>query len=111
MPTQRFEGVLQYLRTVCRNPGDVDLTDAELLRRFLTRREETAFALLVQRHGAMVLSVCRRVLGDAHGAEDSLQATFIVLSRRAASIRCTGSLANWLYGVAQRIAMKASKRK
>ncbi|HWY88477.1 MAG TPA: sigma-70 family RNA polymerase sigma factor, partial [Gemmataceae bacterium] len=107
MPTQRFEGVLQYLRTVFQNPADRDLTDAELLRRFLTHREETAFALLVQRHGAMVLSVCRRVLGDAHGAEDSLQATFIVLSRRAASIRCTGSLANWLYGVAQRIALKA----
>jgi RNA polymerase sigma factor (sigma-70 family) len=99
--------MLQCLRHACAADEVRDLNDAELLRRFLALREEAAFAVLVQRHGPMVLGVCRRVLGDAHGAEDAFQATFIVLVRRAASLACTGSLANWLYTVAQRIASKA----
>jgi RNA polymerase sigma factor (sigma-70 family) len=101
--------VLHYLGSICQAPGG-DLTDAELLQRFLARREETAFALLVQRHGPMVLGVCRRVLGDADGADDSFQATFLVLVRRAAAIRKQQSLASWLYGVAQRIAARARAR-
>jgi RNA polymerase sigma factor (sigma-70 family) len=87
-------------------PGDRDLADGELLERFLARREEAAFAILVERHGPMVLSVCRRILGDEHSAEDALQATFLVLVRRARSIRKKESLASWLHGVARRIAAK-----
>jgi len=84
-----------------------DVSDADLLKSFLTSRDDTAFAVLVHRHGPMVLSVCERVLGDAHAAEDAFQATFMVLVRRAGSIRKSAPLANWLYGVAQRIANKA----
>ena len=82
-------------------------TDRQLLRRFTKARDESAFELLIQRHGPMVLGVCRRVLGNADGAEDAFQATFLVLVRRAASIQRPELLGNWLYGVAFRIASRA----
>jgi len=90
----------------------VGLTDAELLERFALRRDdaaEAAFETLLARHGAMVLNVCRQVLGDSHAAEDAFQATFLVVVRRAGSLRVRkpGSLGPWLYGVAYRIALKA----
>src|SRR5207237_3043609 len=78
--------------------------------RFFSGHEEDAFTVLVQRHGPMVLGVCQRLLGDLHLAEDSFQATFIVLARRAAAIRSRTSLGTWLYAVAQRIAMKAKAK-
>jgi RNA polymerase sigma factor (sigma-70 family) len=107
MPKATLGDMLRSLRHMCETHGALDLTDGQLLQRFLAQRDEAAFTILVQRHGPMVLGVCRRVLGDAHGAEDSCQATFMVLVRRAASISCTGSLTSWLYTVAQRIATKA----
>ena len=89
------------------------LTDAQLLDRFAERDSETsdiAFAALVTRHGPMVLGVCRRLLDDAHSAEDAFQATFLVLARRAGSVRVDDSLGRWLYGVARRIACRARAR-
>lgn len=86
------------------------LSDGELLGRFLERRDEVAelaFAVLVERHGSMVLGVCRRIMGDPHDADDAFQATFLVLARRARSIRVEGSLGRWLFGVAMRVAMRA----
>jgi len=83
------------------------MTDGELLERFVTGRDETAFELLVRRHGRMILSLCRRALGDDHEAEDAFQATFLILVRNARSIRKRESLASWLYGVALRVTRKA----
>jgi RNA polymerase sigma factor (sigma-70 family) len=82
-------------------------TDAQLLGRFVGANDEAAFEALVQRHGPMVLGVCRRVLRDANSAEDAFQATFLVLVRKAATIAKPQLLGNWLYGVAYRVAMKA----
>ena len=79
-------------------------TDEELLGLFIAHQDQAAFAELVRRHGPMVLRVCRRVLQHAQDAEDAFQATFIVLARKAATVKL---LPNWLYGVAQRVASKA----
>lgn len=81
------------------------LADAELLRRFVTQRDELAFAQMVRRHGPMVLRTCQRVIGQAHDADDAFQATFMVLVRRAGSIQPPGMLAAWLHGVACRCAL------
>jgi RND family efflux transporter MFP subunit len=86
------------------------LTDGELLEQFLRHPDalgEAAFAILVERHGPMVLRVCRGVLRDEHEAEDALQATFLVLARRARGIHKRGSVASWLFGVAVRVASRA----
>src|SRR6516225_134190 len=87
-------------------PGE-DQTDGQLLERFVARKDEAAFTLLVKRHGSLVLNVCRRLLGQAEDAEDALQATFLVLVRKARTLDRRGSLAGWLYGVAYRIAVRA----
>jgi RNA polymerase sigma factor (sigma-70 family) len=91
-------------RTLLRLGNAASLTDEDLLARFVAHQDQAAFAELVQRHGPMVLRVCRRVLQHAQDAEDAFQATFIVLARKANTVRL---LPNWLYGVAQRVASKA----
>ncbi len=88
-------------------------SDRQLIDRFLARRDtagEAAFAALVARHGPMVLDVCRQLLGDRHHAEDAFQAVFLVLARKAGSIRDPDLLGNWLYGVSLRTARKAKVR-
>jgi RNA polymerase sigma factor (sigma-70 family) len=102
--------VLRFLRRKCDAADERDDNDAALLERFLTRREQAAFGILLQRHGPMVLGVCRRILADPHAAEDAFQATFVVLIRRAGSIRKPASLASWLHGVARHIAGRARAR-
>jgi len=88
-------------------PGD---DDRALLARFVATGDEAAFALLVDRHGPLVRGTCRRVLGDAHLADDAFQATFFLLARKAPSLRLRAGLANWLYVVARRSAVRLAKR-
>src|SRR5262245_31719811 len=85
-------------------------SDEELLRRFVAAREEAAFTALVRRHGPMVLGVCQRVLHNRQDAEDAFQATFLVLARRAPSLREPARLGGWLYVVASRVARTARER-
>jgi RNA polymerase sigma-70 factor (ECF subfamily) len=105
--------VVRHLRTLFHFGVAGSLGDEQLLDRFLARRDEAgdeAFAELVQRHGPMVLGVCRRILGHAHDAEDAFQATFLVLARKAASVARREKVASWLYGVAVRTAKEARTR-
>jgi RNA polymerase sigma factor (sigma-70 family) len=93
-------------RALLRRDG-ADLSDAELLTRFAERRDEAAFEALVRRHAPMVLGVCRRLLRNAHDAEDAVQVVFLVLAQKAASVRPREAVAGWLYGVARKAALKA----
>lgn len=92
---------MQHLR----HPGRIP--DRELLQRFLDGRDEAAFAELVGRHGPMVLALCRRVLRDRHDAEEAFQATFLTLARKGRHVR--SRLACWLFTVARRTAVAASR--
>lgn len=107
MAEKKLDTVLQQIRQTVGTPGVEELADHQLLQRFAAGQEESAFAALVRRHGPMVLGVCRRILRDAHQAEDAFQATFLVLARKAGSIRKQESVASWLHGVALRVAGKA----
>jgi RNA polymerase sigma factor (sigma-70 family) len=94
------------LQVIC-GPDAASKTDGQLLEQFLTRRDEAAFAVLVRRHGAMVLGVCRRVLGDATDADDAFQAAFLILVRKAATLTARPFLGDWLHAVARHTALKA----
>lgn len=93
-------------RAVLRVEG-AGLPDETLLREYVTRRDESAFAAVVRRHGPMVLGVCRRVLRNNHDAEDAFQATFLVLALKARTLAKPEQLGNWLYGVAWRTSLEA----
>ena len=117
MPTQHAGGpgnIGASLRTIFSVGTLSGLTDGQLLERFAQGQggmpeSEAAFTALVERHGPMVLGVCRAVLGDRHDAEDACQATFLVLAQRAGLIRRRDSVASWLYGVARRVALRARR--
>lgn len=81
-------------------------SDSELLERFIDQREDVAFEELVRRYGPMVMAVCRRVLGNAHDADDAFQATFFVLARKAESVSPREQVGNFLYGVAYRCSLE-----
>jgi RNA polymerase sigma factor (sigma-70 family) len=107
-------GFVRHIRTLVSRQANGILPDQQLLESLLTQRSEASFAALVRRHGPMVLGVCRRVLRHTQDAEDAFQATFLVLARKAASIRKHESLGSWLHGVArhtaQRLKAKTARR-
>jgi RNA polymerase sigma factor (sigma-70 family) len=107
MSNGQLDIVVRHLHRLAAAPDGEELSDGQLLERFAGRGEEAAFAALVRRHGPMVLGVCRRVLRHGPDADDAFQATFLVLFRRARSLDRAGSLANYLYTVAYRVALKA----
>src|SRR5581483_1591520 len=79
MATACTSPIIRHLRRLAAGAAD-GVPDSHLLARFVRLRDEDAFAALVRRHGPLVLGVGRRVLGDAHAADDCLQATFLVLA-------------------------------
>jgi RNA polymerase sigma factor (sigma-70 family) len=111
MPARPLQGVLHFLRRAAGQGECPSTSDVQLLERFVTQRDESAFELLVWRHSKMVLSVCRRVLHDAHDAEDAFQAAFFALARRASSITRRESVGGWLYKVAYRTALRVRNHK
>jgi RNA polymerase sigma factor (sigma-70 family) len=109
MSTAQLDPILRHLRKLATGRDLHEWSDRQLLDDFAARREEAAFAVLLARHGPMVLRVCRRVLRHEQDAEDAFQATFLVLAGNTTSIRKREALADWLHGVAYRTAMKAKR--
>lgn len=105
MARNQLESVLRQLRVAFVAKDIEHLADADLVTRFIERRDEAAFSLLVQRHGGLVFKVCRHVLSQPADAEDAFQSTFLVLARKATSVRRKSSLASWLHGVALRCSL------
>jgi RNA polymerase sigma factor (sigma-70 family) len=107
MVNAALPGVLHHLRSLRDGQALAEVSDGQLLEWFARGGEEAAFASLVRRHGPMVWGVARRVLPQAHDAEDVFQATFLLLARKAPTIRKADSVGSWLHGVAHRLALKA----
>jgi RNA polymerase sigma factor (sigma-70 family) len=106
-----IHNLIDYLRRAAAPADGSVVSDTQLLERFALYRDEAAFELLARRHGPMVLGVCRRVLGDAHDAEDAFQAAFLLLARKAASAARSRSVGGWLYTVAYRVALRGRARR
>jgi RNA polymerase sigma factor (sigma-70 family) len=109
MAGPRLGTILRHVRHLALAPGARAQSDAELLHDFAQRRDEAAFAALMQRHSGLVWGVCQHVLGQEQDAEDAFQATFLILSRQAATIHKAEALASWLHGTAFRVAMKVKR--
>src|SRR5436305_6189373 len=102
MATPPLDSVIDYLHKSL-DAASASRSDGDLLARFTVDRDPAAFAELVRRHEAMVLNVCRRLLGNGADADDAFQATFFLLARKARSIRKRDSVGSWLHGVAHRL--------
>jgi RNA polymerase sigma factor (sigma-70 family) len=109
MANRSLTGVLKYLRKPATAEIDPGLSDRELLERYIKAQDESAFTVLIERHGPMVFGICRRGLPNFQDAEDACQACFLVLARKAASVRKKTSLSSWLHGVAYRLSVKLQR--
>ena len=109
MASVRLGAALRQIHGLFEDGTVAGLTDGQLLDRYLTRRDESAFAALVMRHGPMVLGVCHAVLHGSPEVEDAFQATFLVLIRKAATIRGRDAVGGWLHRVAHRVAVEAGR--
>ncbi len=98
---------LQQIDRLFQTGSVTGLDEGQLLDRFVADRDELAFEALVESHGPMVLGVCRRWLADPHDVNDAFQATFLILVRKARSLRDVNRLGPWLHGVAYRVAARA----
>src|SRR5271165_910661 len=107
MPLDQLNNVVKHLRSVLGRQDTTRMTDGDLLSLYIRQRDEAAFEALLHRHGPTVLGVCRRVLRNPHDAEDAFQASFLVLIRKAATIRSPRTIGTWLYGVAYRTSLHA----
>lgn len=105
--TRSLQTLIQHLRRSLPQCGDAALTDAQLLERWIEQHDPAAFELMLWRHGSMVWNTCRRLLPRREDVEDAFQATFVVLVRKAGSIRRREALAAWLHRIACRIAGRA----
>jgi RNA polymerase sigma factor (sigma-70 family) len=108
MASGALGGTLRHFRDLFGDGTAVGLGDAQLLARYAASRDEAAFAALVARHGPMVLATCRAILKHEHDVEDAFQATFLVLARKAGSVRAGDALGGWLHRVAYRASVDAS---
>jgi RNA polymerase sigma factor (sigma-70 family) len=106
MQTAPLRTFLDRLRRDIGPSGAPGPTDAQLLERWVARRDEASFELLLYRHGPAVLGACRRLLNDPHTVEDCFQATFVALVRKAGSIGRREAVGPWLYQVARRAALR-----
>lgn len=111
MPGKAINGVFQRIRALAAVHTSRTCSDRELLHRFLDAEDEAAFTVLVERHGPMIQALCRRLLRDRHEADDACQAAFLVLARKARSVRKQESLASWLHGVAYRISLSLRRQR
>ena len=109
MASVHVGAALRQIRGLFEGGTVAGLTDGQLLDRYLTRRDESAFAALVMRHGPMVLGVCHAVLRGSPEVEDAFQATFLVLIRKARTIRGRDAVSGWLHRVAHRVAVQAGR--
>ncbi len=107
MKMQKLHALVQDFRAITESKAPEGRPDGQLLHDFASRQDETAFAVLVRRHGPMVLGVCRRILRQVEDAEDAFQATFLVLIKKAQALGRREILGNWLHGVACHTALKA----
>src|SRR5215471_19183985 len=104
MSDRPLRELIRGLRRAAGSSEAADLTDAELLHRWVARRDEAAFEVLLWRHGPTVLGLCRRLLRDGQAAEDAFQAAFLALACKAGSISRGEAVGAWLYKVAYRAA-------
>jgi RNA polymerase sigma factor (sigma-70 family) len=110
MADAQLRPVVRLIRRIVSPRPEADLSDRQLLERFTQTKDDASFTVLVERHGRLVMGVCRRALRNHHDSEDAFQATFLVLVRKAGSISKRESVGSWLHGVAYRIATRARSK-